>query len=53
MPYFKCSKCHHEWEGSINIHKEKCEWCGAPGKVLEEKTPLEKLIDSWYDKEKR
>ena len=46
MPYFKCSGCHHEWEGSINIHKEKCDWCGAPGKVLEEKTPLEKMIEN-------
>ena len=51
MPLFKCSKCHHEWEGSTT--DKQCDWCGAPGKVLEEKTPLERLLDSWYDKEKR
>ena len=40
MPYLKCTKCHHELEGKEN---EKCNWCGADTRVLEEKTPLEKL----------
>lgn len=40
MPLLKCTQCHHEWESS----KQKtylCDWCGAPGKILVEKTPLE------------
>jgi len=41
MPLFKCTKCHHEWEGNIDI----CDWCGAKGKIIEEKTPLEKSIE--------
>ena len=41
MPLFHCTECHHEWEC---VDKEsKCDWCGAPGKVLEDKTPMEKL----------
>lgn len=43
MPYYHCSKCHHEYEGYDN---QKCDWCGADNpKVLEEKTPLEKMCD--------
>lgn len=38
MPYWKCTKCHHEWEGSHNI----CDWCSSEGYILEEETPLEK-----------
>jgi len=42
MPYYHCSKCHHEWEGS---QERVCDWCGAvAGRVLEEKTPLERMI---------
>jgi len=45
MPLFHCTSCHHEWE---SIDKEsKCDWCGAPGKVLEDKTPMEKV--SWEE----
>ena len=41
MPLMHCSKCHHEWE---SIDKESlCDWCGAPGKVLEDKTVMEKV----------
>lgn len=42
MPLFKCTKCHHEWEGvkSSNI----CDWCGSKGRILEDLTPLEKMI---------
>lgn len=42
MPYLKCNKCHHEWEGT---KASKCDWCGAGGKILEEKTPLEKMVE--------
>jgi DNA-directed RNA polymerase subunit RPC12/RpoP len=43
MPHYHCTKCHHEFEA---IEKEaSCDWCGAPGKILEEKTPLEKMCD--------
>ncbi len=41
MPYYKCSKCHHEWE---DIIKRNCDWCGAKPSVLEEETPLEKFV---------
>jgi len=42
MPLFKCTKCHHEWEGIGSSNT--CDWCGAKGRVLEEVTPLEKMI---------
>ena len=42
MPYYKCRKCHHEWEGS---HCQKCDWCGVDKPIiLEEKTPLAKFV---------
>lgn len=45
MPYWGCTECHHEWEGGRT--EETCDWCEAPGKVLEEKTPFEKMLDDW------
>ena len=42
MPYLKCRKCHHEWEGAKT---SKCDWCGYSGRILEEKTPLEKMVE--------
>lgn len=42
MPYLKCKKCHHEWEGTKS---SKCSWCAAGGEILEEKTPLEKMVE--------
>ena len=43
MPLMHCTKCHHEWECS---DKESCcDWCGSPGRVLEDKTPRE--IVNW------
>jgi hypothetical protein len=51
MPYYHCSKCHHEWEGSIEeiLEGAKCDWCGAPaGEILEEQTPLEKMVYEMY-----
>ncbi|MHC4298772.1 MAG: hypothetical protein ACYS7Y_15940 [Planctomycetota bacterium] len=42
MPHWKCTKCHHEWDGSRD--KSMCDWCEAPGRVLEENTPLELMI---------
>ena len=41
MPLWKCKACHHEWEG----YRPKCNWCGAEGYILEEKTPLEKALE--------
>ena len=40
MPLLKCTQCHHEWE-SPKQRTYLCDWCGAPGKILVEKTPLE------------
>lgn len=43
MPYYGCNSCHHEWEGS-SLEDQKCSWCGNENiKVLEDKTPVEKL----------
>jgi len=48
MPYVICSKCMHEWE-TTNL-KEKCDWCKSPiGKVLEEETPLEKMMMNYEE----
>lgn len=42
MPYFKCNKCHHEWEGAKE--DTECDWCGCKkSTILEEKIPLEKM----------
>jgi len=46
MPYVHCSNCHHEWECSKDC-TGKCDWCGSPvGEVLEDKTPLERMLES-------
>lgn len=42
MPYLGCTACHHELEGDEG---EKCDWCGEETRVLEERTPLEKLCE--------
>ena len=41
MPYYKCTQCHHEFEGAGA--STLCDWCGAPSTVLEKETPLEKM----------
>ena len=49
MPYYHCRKCQHEFE-TIPFEGEelKCDWCGADRpRILEEKTPLEKMCDNW------
>lgn len=43
MPLLHCKNCDHEWEGRIT---SMCAWCGEKGYILEEKTPLEKLIET-------
>lgn len=57
MPYYGCTKCHHEFEGypsdglkvendwSISVNNPECDWCGAPSKILEDKTPLETMCE--------
>lgn len=42
MPYWGCSKCHHEWEGGSE--DKVCDWCGGDGHVLEAETPLAKFL---------
>jgi hypothetical protein len=49
MPYWHCTECHHEWEGSKK--DDTCDWCGYPGYVLEEATPLELMLKDWFDPE--
>lgn len=41
MPLMNCSKCDHEWESTDK--ESLCDWCGAAGKVLEDKTPMEEV----------
>ena len=51
MPLFKCNSCDHEWEGT----KDRCDWCGDKGRIIQEKTSLEMAIelvnnkDFWHD----
>ena len=49
MPYYHCTECHHEFEFYPEKHAEvtdpKCDWCGQPSYLLEEKTPLEQMTD--------
>lgn len=47
MPYWGCTECHHEWEGSKD--DSTCDWCDAPGRVLEEHTPLELMIRDMHN----
>jgi len=49
MPYWHCTECHHEWEGSKD--KSNCGWCGQTGYILEETTPFEQMIADWNDPE--
>lgn len=42
MPLYHCTKCQHEWEGTKNM--DVCDWCGAPGYILVEATPLELML---------
>lgn len=44
MPYWKCGKCHHEYEG---MEPRDCDWCGFQKEKsikLEEYTPLETML---------
>jgi len=62
MPYWKCTSCHHEFEGGGDKDNVPlCDWCGSPSYILEEKTPLELMcddirkvgIEKWLDKLKK
>lgn len=48
MPLLHCTKCHHEWEGSVE--NNVCDWCGAAGYILQAKTALEKFIEKLFKK---
>ena len=45
MPLFHCVKCHHEWEGYGKGLTPICDWCGAHGFIIEEKTSMELMMD--------
>lgn len=59
MPLLHCSNCHHEYEGID--YKEICDWCGSPGYIIDEKTPVEKMceeiektgVHNWLDNIKK
>ena len=42
--HWKCSECHHEWDGEENT----CDWCGSKGRLLEKTSKKEraKLFDT-------
>ena len=44
MPLYHCLKCHHEWEVGRKYKKEKCDWCGAGGRIIQEETDLEQYL---------
>jgi len=48
MPYWHCTECHHEWEGSKK--NSTCGWCGYPGYVLEEHTPFALMLQELREK---
>jgi len=43
MPLLHCESCHHEYE-SLDVNK-LCDWCGAAGYILAEKTSMEKWLE--------
>jgi len=51
MPYYKCSKCHHEWE-TVTYGFVYCTWCFQDDKsvnigiMLEKETPLSRMLKS-------
>lgn len=44
MPLMKCKRCHHEWEGQ---REDVCDWCSGESLVLDETTPLERMLSDW------
>ena len=44
MSLWHCISCEHEWEA---VADKVCDWCGQPGKVIQEKTQFEKFLDDW------
>lgn len=45
MPLLKCTECHHEWESAAMFVDRPCDWCEAPGAVIEQ-TALERMLSS-------
>ena len=56
MPYWKCGKCHHEFEAVTLVDKKDgegyvcCDWCDGYAYILEEETPLEKMLSHGIEK---
>jgi hypothetical protein len=48
MPLYHCTECHHEWEKS-GKEERSCDWCGAPGRMIQAETAFEAFIKagSW------
>lgn len=44
MPYWKCKSCHHEFEKAVE-EVPSCDWCGSTSYILENETPLEKMMN--------
>ena len=50
MPYYHCNKCHHEFESfpekrGAECVNPSCDWCGGDSYILEDETPLEKMMN--------
>ena len=41
--YVHCNECQHEWE-CTDEDGRKCDWCGGESYILEDETPLEKML---------
>ena len=56
MPLFHCSNCHHEFEEVKIVEKDGiegyvlCDWCGSTAYILEDETPLEKMLSDGVNK---
>ena len=46
MPFYKCSECHHEWEGTNAARI--CSWCDqeTEGYIIADKSDLESFLES-------
>jgi uncharacterized protein YukE len=42
MPLWKCTKCHHEWEGDAK--RSFCDWCKEEGTIIAEYTEFEDFV---------
>lgn len=49
MPHWRCTICHHEWDGSE--YRSSCDLCNGPGCILEQETSFDEFVRTkgWED----